>query len=331
MNAADQATPGKRQTLVARPVLWRSYRSEIAILAAIIVLMLGVGFIVPQALSGGNFRNILQAAAPLMIMSLGVLLVVITGGIDLSVGSVFSLTGMVVALAMSNGADSLTASAAGLAIGLGFGAVNGLLVTVVGLQPFVVTLITYAIAGSMAFIVTNGRSMPIGAPDFWLLNSGEIVPGLKNHVLFCLILMLAIEFVLRRVVMGRWLFAVGTSAPAARLLGVPVQRTRFAAYVASGLLASFAGLLTVSYILNAEAMAGSSLMLQAIAAVVIGGASLAGGTGSAVGAVLGALMITCIQNGVNLIGVNSFWQGSVTGVAILIAVLIDRVGNSSRN
>lgn len=331
MNTAENAPNRTGQTLSARPALWRSYRTEIAILAAIIVLMLCVGAFVPQALSGGNFRNILQAAAPLIIMSLGVLLVVITGGIDLSVGSVFSLTGMIVALAMANGADSVTASAAGLAVGLGVGAINGLLVTVVGLQPFVVTLITYAIAGSMAFIVTNGRSMPIGAPDFWLLNSGQIIPGLKNHVLFCLVLMLAIEFVLRRVVMGRWLYAVGTSASAARLLGVPVKRTRFAAYVVSGLLASFAGLLTVSYILNAEAMAGASLMLQAIAAVVIGGASLAGGTGSAIGAVLGALMITCIQNGVNLIGVNSFWQGSVTGVAILAAVLIDRFGNTNRN
>ncbi|TGS86390.1 ABC transporter permease, partial [Mesorhizobium sp. M2D.F.Ca.ET.178.01.1.1] len=108
-------------------------------------------------------------------------------------------------------------------------------------------------------------------------------------------------------------YAVGSSAVAARLLGIPVLRIKLAAYVISGLLASFAGLLTVSYILNAEATAGSSLMLQAIAAVVIGGASLFGGTGSAIGAVLGALMITCIQNGVNLIGVNSFWQGSVTG------------------
>lgn len=331
MNAFDHAQSPIAPTLSGRLALWSLYRTEIAIFVAIIVLMLGVGAFVPQALSGGNFRNILQAAAPLIIMSLGVLLVVITGGIDLSVGSVFSLTGMVVALAMANGADGFTASAAGLAVGLGFGALNGALVTLVGLQPFVVTLITYAVAGSLAFIVTNGRSMPIGAPDFWLLNSGHIVPGLKNHILFCIILMVLIEFTLRRIVMGRWLYAVGTSAPAARLLGVPVQRVRLAAYTASGLLASFGGLLTVSYILNAEAMAGSSLMLQAIAAVVIGGASLAGGTGSAIGAVLGALMITCIQNGVNLIGVNSFWQGSVTGMAILIAVLIDRFGNTDRN
>lgn len=315
----------------SRPAFWHAYRTELAIAAAIVVLMLGVGIFVPQALSGGNFRNILQAAAPLIIMSLGVLLVVITGGIDLSVGSVFSLTGMVFALAIDSKMGSVSASLLGLGVGLVFGAINGLLVTIVRLAPFVVTLITYAVAGSMAFIVTNGRSMPINSPDYWLLNAGHLLPGIKNHILFCVVFMLVIELVLRKVVAGRWLYAVGTSATAAHLLGIPVRRTKFFAYVISSLLASFAGLLTVSYILNAEAMAGSSLMLQAIAAVVIGGASLSGGTGSAVGAVLGALMITCIQNGVNLIGVNSFWQGTVTGFAILIAVLIDRFSSSTRN
>ncbi|MDG4909874.1 ABC transporter permease [Mesorhizobium sp. WSM4898] len=325
------ATAKKARTARSRsPGILLSYRTEAAIAGAIVVLLLAVGMFVPAALSMANVQNIIQAAAPLIIMSLGVFLVVVTGGIDLSVGSVFSLTGMVTALAMANGADDLTASLAGLAVGLVFGAINGFLVTVVRLAPFVVTLITYAVAGSLAFIVTNGRSMPIGAPDFWLLNSGEIVPGIPNHLLFCIVLMVVLEYVLRRVVLGRWFYAVGSSATAARLLGIPVLRIKFAAYVTSGLLASFAGLLTASYILNAEATAGASLMLQAIAAVVIGGASLFGGTGSAIGAVLGALMITCIQNGVNLIGVNSFWQGSVTGAAILLAVLIDRFSNKNR-
>ncbi|RUW78430.1 MULTISPECIES: ABC transporter permease [unclassified Mesorhizobium] len=319
-----------RTTTTRAPGLLLSYRTEAAIAAAIVALMLAVGMFVPAALSMGNMQNIIQAAAPLIIMSLGVFLVVLTGGIDLSVGSVFSLTGMVTALAMANGADGVTASIAGLAVGLVFGSLNGFLVTVVRLAPFVVTLITYAVAGSLAFIVTNGRSMPIGAPDFWLLNSGELIPSVPNHLLFCIILMVVLEYVLRKVVLGRWFYAVGSSAVAARLLGIPVLRIKLAAYVISGLLASFAGLLTVSYILNAEATAGSSLMLQAIAAVVIGGASLFGGTGSAIGAVLGALMITCIQNGVNLIGVNSFWQGSVTGAAILLAVLIDRFSNKNR-
>ena len=124
------------------------------------------------------------------------------------------------ALAMASGADAFTASLAGLSVGLVFGAINGFLVTVVGLAPFVVTLITYAVAGSLAFIVTNGRSMPIGAPNFWLLNSGEIVPGVPNHLLFCVVLMVALEYVLRKVVVGRWFYAVGSSATAANSISI---------------------------------------------------------------------------------------------------------------
>lgn len=325
------AKAGREPSTRQRESLLSAYRTEIAIALAIVLVALAVGSQVPQALSWGNFANITQAGAPLIIMSLGVLLVVITGGIDLSVGSVFSLTGMVTAQAMAQGLGGVGAALAGLSVGLVFGSINGFLVTVVGLAPFVVTLITFAVAGSLAFIVTNGRSMPIGDPDFWVLNSGSLVPGIPNYILFCLVLLIAIEFFLKKMVAGRWFYAVGSSSTAAYLLGIPVKRTKFMAYVASSLLASFSGLLTISYILNAESTAGSSLMLQAIAAVVIGGASLLGGTGTAVGAVLGALMITVIQNGVNLIGINSFWQGSVTGLAILVAVLIDRFGKSRRS
>ncbi|PDT38100.1 MULTISPECIES: ABC transporter permease [Sinorhizobium] len=332
-HTTTQGTQAAGQTPSAirhRESIIGTYRTEVAIAVAIALLALAVGSQVPQALSWGNFANVTQAGAPLIIMSLGVLLVVITGGIDLSVGSVFSLTGMVTAQAMAYGYGGVAASMFGLGVGLVFGSINGFLVTIVGLAPFVVTLITFAVAGSLAFIVTNGRSMPIPDPDFWLLNSGSLIPGLPNYILFCLVLLIAIEIFLKKMVAGRWFYAAGSSAAAAYLLGIPVKRTKFFAYVASSLLASFSGLLTISYILNAESTAGSSLMLQAIAAVVIGGASLLGGTGTAVGAVLGALMITVIQNGVNLIGINSFWQGSVTGLAILIAVVIDRFSKSRR-
>jgi ribose transport system permease protein len=306
------------------------YRTEAAIAVAIVLLEVAVGLLVPSALSWGNVANIAQAAAPLVIMAFGVLLVVITGGIDLSVGSVFSLTGMVTGLAMENGRGAVASTAAGLCVGLAVGAVNGFLVTAAGLAPFVVTLITYAVAGSLAFIVTGGHSLPISDPDYYLLNGGALIPGVPNYVLYCAVLLVAIEFVLKRVVAGRWIYAVGSSSGAARLLGVPVHTIRFSVYVVSGLLASFASVLSVSYISNAEGTAGAAMMLQAIAAVVIGGASLFGGTGSAFGALLGALMITVIQNGVNLIGINSFWQGSVTGLVILVAVLVDRIGKIRR-
>ncbi len=305
-----------------------NYRTEAAILLAIVLIELGVGAMTPQALTRGNFADLAQAAAPLVIMSVGELLVVITGGIDLSVGSVFSLTGMVTALAMAYGLDGVSSTLCGLGVGAIFGIVNGVLVTFAGLAPFVVTLITYATAGSLAFIVTDGHSMPVPNQNYYLLNSGTLIPGVTNFLLYCVVITGTTEFVLRKVVAGRWLYAVGSSSEASRLLGIPVQKTRLSTYVVCSLLASFASVLSLSYISNAEATAGSSLMLQAIAAVVIGGASLFGGTGSAIGAALGALMITVIQNGVNLIGINSFWQGSVTGLVILIAVLIDRVGKA---
>jgi ribose transport system permease protein len=307
-----------------------TYRTEIAIAIAIVVIELAVGMVVPAALSMGNLANVTQAAAPLVIMAFGVLLVIITGGIDLSVGSVFSLTGMVTGLAMSHGHGAIVSSIAGLAVGIIIGSINGALVTFVGLAPFVVTLSTYAIAGSLSFIVTDGHSLPVNDPNYWLLNSGTLIPGVINYVLWCVLLLILIEFCLRKVVAGRWLYAVGSSSSSARVIGIPVNRVRLSAYVISGMLASFAGIVSISYISNAEATAGSSLMLQAIAAVVIGGASLFGGTGSAIGALLGALMITIIQNGANLIGVNSFWQGTVTGVVILIAVLVDRVTKARR-
>ena len=311
-----------------RPRLLATYRTEVAIALAIILIEGVVGLLVPQALTWGNFADVAQAAAPLVIMAIGELLVVITGGIDLSVGSVFSLTGMITALAMAHGVNSVLSSACGLGVGLLVGLINGILVTFAGLAPFVVTLITYAAAGSLAFIVTDGHSMPVPNASYYLLNSGNLVPGIPNFALFCLILTIAVEIALQRIVAGRWLYAIGSGSEASRLLGIPVRASRLSAYVIANLLVSFAALLSLSYISNAEATAGSSLMLQAIAAVVIGGASLAGGTGSAIGAMLGALMITVIQNGVNLIGINSFWQGSVTGMVILAAVLIDRVSKA---
>ncbi|MGK9169260.1 ABC transporter permease [Inquilinus limosus] len=321
-SAEGSRTP-RRAPLPVR--LARTYRSEIAIAAAILVILVVVSFWSPHVLTWGNLANIAQASAPLILMSLGVFLVIATSGIDLSVGSTFSLTGMVAGLALSSGLAWPLACVASLGVGLGVGAINGGLVTFAGLAPFVVTLITYAIGGSLAFVITDGHSIAILDPDFWLLNGGEIVPGVANFFLFCAVAVIAVELALRKLVLGRWIYAIGSNDKAARLLGIPVRGVRFGVYVASGLAASFASLLSLSYISNSEATSGANLMLQAIAACVIGGASLFGGTGSAIGAMLGAVMITVIQNGVNLVGINSFWQGAVTGCVILIAVLIDRV------
>ena len=228
------------------------YRTEVAILLAIVLIELGVGAMIPQALTRGNFADVAQAAAPLVIMSVGEMLVVVTGGIDLSVGSVFSLAGMVTALAMAYGLDGVSSTVCGLGVGLVVGAINGVLVTFAALAPFVVTLITYAAASSLAFIVTAGHSMPVPDQDYYLLNSGTLVPGVTNFVLYCVVLTAAVEFVLRKVVAGRWLYAIGSSSEASRLLGIRVRATRLSTYVVCSLLASFASVLSLSYISNAE-------------------------------------------------------------------------------
>jgi ribose transport system permease protein len=315
-----------RPPLIARTLSY--YRSELALAFAILLIEVLVSLWSPQVFSYGNVANVAQAAAPLVIMSFGVLLVVITAGIDLSVGSTFSLTGMVTGLVLLAGAPWPLACLVGLCVGAIVGAINGLLVTLVGLAPFVVTLITYAVGASLAFVITDGHSIAILDPTFYLLNSGTLIPGVANYALFCLIGVVVIEFALRRLVLGRWVYAVGSNDKASRLLGIPVTGVRLCVYVIAGALASFSSLLSLSYISNSEATSGANMMLQAIAACVIGGASLFGGTGSAIGAALGAVMITVIQNGVNLIGINSFWQGSVTGLVILVAVLIDRMTKS---
>jgi ribose transport system permease protein len=324
-SAAGTAPAAAIRQAGAASRLFATYRSEFALAVAILLIMGVVSFWSPQVFSYGNIANVAQSAAPLIIMALGVLLVIITSGIDLSVGSTFSLSGMVAGLAMSAGAAWPLGCVAGLGVGVAVGAVNGLLVTALGLAPFVVTLITYAVGASLAFVITDGHSIALLDPTFYLLNGGRLVPGVTNYVLFCLVGTIAIELGLRKLVMGRWVYAVGSNDKASRLLGIPVSGIRTGVYVIAGLLAAFSSMLSLSYISNSEATSGANMMLQAIAACVIGGASLFGGTGSAVGAALGAIMITVIQNGVNLIGINSFWQGSVTGLVILVAVLIDRI------
>lgn len=308
----------------------RAYATELTVAGALVVLMLAVGGVRPEALTTRNYNNILQAAIPLIILALGELLVVITAGIDLSVGSVFSVSAMVAAKMLHNGHGVEVAVAAGLGTGLVFGAFNGLMVAWVRLAPFVVTLVSYAVAASLAFIVTNGNSVSLSNQAFASIYAGHLVPGLPNYVLIVAVLFALFHVFLSRLVPGRWFYATGTNARSARLVGVPVRATTFTAYAVSGLCASLAAILSISYLGNAQSTAGAGTELAAIAAVVIGGASLFGGAGTAIGAVLGGLIITSIQNAVNLLGINSFYQGTVTGAVILVAVLADRFAQADK-
>jgi ribose transport system permease protein len=304
--------------------------TERIVLAALILLFFATGLVRPESLSFGNAQNILIAAIPLIIMAVGQVLVVATAGIDLSVGSVFSLTGMVTAAALSHGVGTVTTVLFGLATGLVFGVFNGFCVAVLKLTPFVVTLVTLSVGASLAFIVTGGNSVPVNSPGLDNVYDG-LTLGIPNHFFIPLALVVAVQAFLSLAVAGRWVYAVGSNHKAAQLVGIPTRRVLLSAYTASGLCAALAAVLQLSYLSNAEVSAGNGMELQAIAAVVIGGASLFGGRGSALGALLGALIITAIQNTVNLLGINTFWQGTVTGAVILAAVLADRLSTTVRS
>jgi ribose transport system permease protein len=301
----------------------RRYRVEIVIAIAIIVIELLLGVVKPVALTHGNLTNIAQAAAPLVILAFGQLLVMVTGGIDLSVGSTFSLAGVATAGALPQH-GVVGAIAIGLGVGAATGLFNGVCVGVLGIAPFIATLITFSVNASLAFVVAGGNSKPVTEHGFQLIEAGHVGP-IANYVFYVVALLIIIEIVFVRMTFGRWLFAVGSNEQAARLLGVPTRRVKVSAYTLSGMFAAFAAILSVAYLQDAEVTAGNGLELEAIAAVVIGGASLSGGVGSAFGAFVGALLVTVIQNAVNLLGINSFYNGTVTGGVILVAVLLERV------
>ncbi|WP_212747141.1 ABC transporter permease [Streptomyces montanus] len=329
----NDISPGPGQSLrYGGPRLLQTaarFRVELVIAAACVLVELLLSTVQPAAISSGNITNIAQTAAPLVIIALGQLLVITTAGIDLSVGSVFSLTGIAAAALLNHGAPTGVAVLGALGLGALFGLFNGVCVAVLGLAPFIVTLVTYSVAASLAFVVTNGNSQPVSSAGFGSLNSGHYL-GIPNYLLYVIVLVVLLQLLLSGTTQGRWLYAVGSNERAARLIGVPVRSIKLAAYTASGLLAAFAAVLSVSYLANAESTAGTGLELQAIAAVVIGGASLFGGVGSAVGALTGAVLVVVIQNAVNLLGVNSFYQGTITGLVILLAVLAERLTRRSR-
>lgn len=307
---------------LGRPL--RNYRIEAAMLLVLVALAAAMEIRSTVSLSGANIRNVLDSAAPLFLISIGQLLVLITGGIDLSVGATFALVGMTTAVLMETHGTGLGV-AGGLATGLGVGLVNGVLIVYLRLAPFIVTLATLSIAGSLAYVVSGGTSRLV-PESFSGLDGGTLILGIPNYVTVMAVTLVVAHLFLRRTVFGRYLYATGSSEQAARLAGVPSDLTKLFAYAASGALAAVAAFFAMSQLGAVDPSSGSStLLLNSIAAVVIGGASLFGGMGSAPGALIGVLIISLLQNALVILQVPSFWQGTVSGGVIVFAVLIERL------
>jgi ribose transport system permease protein len=311
-----------------RDLLQRGLRSkEAGILIALIVTIVVFSLAAYNFWTLGNFFNTSRNVTFVGISALGMTAVILTGGIDLSVGSVMALSGVTTALVMNSGAPLALGIAAGLGVAIAFGLFNGILIAKFNLSPLVVTLGSLGIARSLALVVTQGRPISDFGPDqeaYFAIGGGQVL-GIPNPVIFFVVLALAVGFLLRRTTLGRYIYAVGGTERAARLAGVPVDRVKIFVYVLSATLAGVVGILEVSWLSSVTANLALGRELQVIAATVIGGTSLMGGEGTVLGTVIGAVLTEVFRNGLLLLGIDPFWQGTFIGLLIIVAVGIDQL------
>ncbi|MEN2767823.1 ABC transporter permease subunit [Ornithinibacillus xuwenensis] len=272
-----------------------------------------------------NILNLLRQISINALIAFGMTFVILTAGIDLSVGSILALGSALTAGLLTSGMDPLLAVFIGLIIGLVLGAVNGLVITKGKVAPFIATLATMTIYRGATLVFTDGRPIT-GLSDsftFEMIGKGYVF-GIPFPVLLMLVIFGILFFVLRKTVFGRQVYAIGGNEEAAILSGIKADRVKIWVYSLTGMLSVLAGIILTSRLNSAQPTAGTSFELDAIAAVVIGGTSLAGGKGRIVGTLIGALIIGVIDNGLNLLNVSSFYQQIVKGGIILLAVLLDR-------
>jgi ribose transport system permease protein len=326
----DQTIAQKQHTLLTRVFASQTFWVVIAVILACLFLSVATDSFATTK----NLYNITRNITFVAIIALGMTFVIITGGIDLSVGSVLCLCSMVLAVTMHAGYGIEVGIAAAIATALIIGAFNGILIAYLGFPPFVVTLGMLSIARSLAMVASNNTVVFQFGPDhdkLLALGGGAFVFGIANPVLYMIVLALITGFVLRWTKFGRHIFAIGGNEHAATLTGVPVRQIKVAVYMISALAAGLAGIIQTGWLGAVTTNLGNGMELQVIAATVIGGANLAGGMGTAFGAVVGAALIEVIRNSLGLLGINAFWQGTFIGGAILMAVLFDRLRNFRRN
>ena len=309
------------------------FQSVIALLVLCIVLALRTD----SFLTAENGLNVLRQTAVNICIATGMTLVVLTAGIDLSVGSVLALCGAITAGLLKYGIKLHSADlfigftilgvvVAGILVGAALGFFNGFVITKFKVSPFVATLAMLTIARGLALLYTQAQPISNLGPDFAIIGTGWLL-GIPVPVWIAAAIVLLAVFITQNTKLGRYIYAIGGNETAAKFSGINITKVKITVYAIAGALAAIGGIIVTSRLDSAQPDAGTSYELDAIAAVVIGGTSLSGGKGTVWGTVIGALMIGVLNNGLVLLGVSPFWQQVVKGVVILLAVIIDKLGN----
>lgn len=304
---------------------------------ALALLVVGLSLISPEFRSPSNFMNLLRQATFNGLIAFGMTCVILSDGIDLSVGSTFALSAIICAELIMSGLPAFVAILVALVAGTLLGAISGLLVTKGRLQPFIATLITMTAYRGLAMIITDGKpisrlaeSATSGAFLFKALGKGNLVSTFSDAIkvpIPALILILAFAvfyFFLNHTTYGRRIYATGSNAKCATLVGVNTSKIKISVYAISGFMSALAGLIMISRVNSAQPTLGSGYELDAIAAVALGGTSMSGGRGKITGTVAGVLIIAVLNNGLNILEVTSYYQDVIKAIVILVAVLSDR-------
>nr|WP_205004526.1 ribose ABC transporter permease [Scopulibacillus daqui] len=315
----------QQQEVIVVSKQWVNNLQKLGPVIGLIIIVIILSILSPSFLAMDNIFNVLRQVSINALIAFGMTLVILTGGIDLSVGSILALGSAVTAKMLADGMDPILSVLLGLIAGGVMGAVNGLIVTKGKVAPFIATLATMTIFRGLTLVYTDGKPLTglsnsfsfqlIGKGYFWYIP----FPVIWMFIAFVILL-----FILKKTTIGRGIYAVGGNEEASILSGVKVNRIKVFVYTVTGILSAFAGIILTSRLNSADPNAGMSYELDAIAAVVIGGTSLSGGRGWIFGTFIGSLIIGVLNNGLNLLDVSPFFQQVVKGVVILIAVLLDR-------
>lgn len=281
-------------------------------------------------LTSQNIINILRQISINGILAVGMTFVILTGGIDLSVGSVVGITGVIVGSMLENGTNWVLASLAALVISVICGIINGWLIAYIGFQPFIATLSTMTIGRGFAQVWSDGKPYMISDPAFKQIGQGDFI-GIPIPIILLVIFCIIGLVILMMTTFGRYVFAIGGNMSAAKLSGVRTQRIQTMVYVFSSICAWMVGLILAARISSGQPTAGESYEMDAIAATAIGGTSMNGGIGSLTGTIIGFIILGLLQNSMNLMNINSFWQQIVKGILIILAVFLDMRTKGKKN
>ena len=306
------------------------FKENLGIIIALLVLCVLLAVLPATSssfLSTQNAFNILCQISTNMLIACAMTMVIILGGIDLSVGSIIALSGVIAAGCVSRyELPIVVALIAGAVIGLVIGVFNGFVICRTTIPPFIVTLATMNIARGLAKVYTGGSPVRVVTKEWQFIGAGYIGP-VPVPVIIMIIVIIITALLMNKTKLGRHIYAVGGNTQAAEFSGIKVARVKFIVHAYAGLMAGLAGIILASRMYSGQPTAGEGAEMDAIAAVVVGGTSMAGGSGKIGGTIIGALIIGVLNNGLNLMNVNSFWQDVVKGVVILLAVFIDYIRN----